>query len=154
VPDSVLTKEPVTERPRRTMFTFWRHYVEMVAVMFLGMFVLGVPLGALLGAFGIDVTAWSTNAPELALIGMAFTMTVPMLAWMRFRGHGWGPTWEMAGAMFVPAFAATALIGLAIVEDFDALMVAEHLAMLVAMLAVMLFRRDEYAGHVGHAAGS
>ena len=126
---------------------FIRHYVEMVIAMLVGMFVLGGALVVLLGAVGIDVGSWRTDAPELALLGMAFTMSVPMVAWMRHRGHGWAPAWEMTASMFVPSFAAIALLWAGAVEDSHALMMIQHIAMLPAMLAAMLLRRDEYTGH-------
>ena len=40
---------------------------------------------------------------------MAFTMTVPMVAWMRYRGHSWQPTLEMAASMVIPTLIAIAL---------------------------------------------
>jgi len=86
---------------------FVMHYVEMLVAMFAGMLVLWMPLVAL----------GPPDATELELIGMAFTMTVPMVAWMRYRGHGWAPAWEMTAAMFP------------------------------AMLVAMLLRRSEYTGH-------
>jgi hypothetical protein len=130
---------------------FVRHYIEMVVAMFLGMFVLGLPLAALLGVVGVDVSAWQTDARELLLLGMAFTMSVPMAAWMRVRGHGWAPVWEMTGSMFVPSFVAIGLLWLGTAEDTDALLFVQHIGMLPSMLAVMLIRLDEYAGHGGHA---
>jgi hypothetical protein len=130
---------------------FIRHYVEMVLAMFLGMFVLGMPLAALLGVVGIDVSTWQTDARELLLLGMAFTMSVPMAAWMRYRRHGWAPVWEMTASMFVPSFGAIALLWGGLVEDSDALMLIQHVGMFPSMLAVMLFRLDEYTGHGGHA---
>jgi hypothetical protein len=36
---------------------------------------------------------------------MTVSMTVPMVAWMRYRGHGWVRSGEMVGAMVVPALA-------------------------------------------------
>ena len=130
---------------------FVRHYLEMVVAMFVGMFALGMPLAALLGATGIDVSAWQTDARELLLIGMAVTMSVPMAAWMRYRGHGWAPVWEMTASMFAPSFAAIALLWGGMVDDSDALLLIQHVGMLPSMLAVMLFRLDEYTGHGGHA---
>jgi hypothetical protein len=130
---------------------FVRHYIEMVVAMFIGMFALGMPLAALLGAFGIDVSAWQTDARELLLLGMAFTMSVPMAAWMRYRGHGWAPVWEMTASMFVPSFAAIGLLWGGLAEDGETLLLVQHVGMLPSMLAVMLFRLDEYAGHGGHA---
>src|SRR5215204_5417861 len=130
---------------------FVRHYTEMVVAMFLGMFVLGLPLGALLGVVGVDVSAWQIDARELLLLGMAFTMSVPMAGWMRYRGHGWAPVWEMTGSMFVPSFAAIGLLWAGIVDDTDALLYIQHVGMFPSMLAVMVLRLDEYTGHGGHA---
>jgi hypothetical protein len=93
----------------------------MLIAMVLGMFVLGIPLAGLLGVAGIDVSAWDTDAPELMLLGMAFTMSVPMVAWMRHRGHGRAPAWEMTAAMFIPSFATIALLWGGLVEDSGAL---------------------------------
>jgi hypothetical protein len=131
---------------------FARHYVEMVIVMFAGMAVLGVPAGWLFAALG---TSWSRLSPALMLFAMAVTMTAPMVAWMRFRGHGWRPTNEMSAAMLVPAFVAMAMVGVGVTGGTGVLMVFEHVAMLAAMLVTMLLRRDEYsaAGHA-HAAAA
>jgi hypothetical protein len=130
---------------------FVRHYLEMVVAMFLGMFVLGAPLAALLGVAGVDVSSWQTDARELMLLGMAFTMSVPMAAWMRYRGHGWTPVWEMTASMFAPSFAAIGLLWAGTVNDTDALLYIQHIGMFASMLAVMLLRLDEYTGHAGHA---
>jgi hypothetical protein len=126
---------------------FVRHYSEMVVAMFLGMFVLGLPLAALLGIVGIDVSAWQIDARELLLLGMALTMSVPMAGWMRYRGHGWAPAWEMTASMFVPTIAAIALLGAGTLDDTHAAMMIQHVAMFPAMLLVMLVRLDEYTGH-------
>jgi hypothetical protein len=126
---------------------FARHYAEMVVAMFAGMFVLGIPLAAALGVAGIDVSDWRTDAPALMLLGMAFTMSVPMAGWMWFRGHGAAPIWEMTAAMFVPSIAAIALLGAGVAEDHDTLMVIQHAGMFGAMLAAMLLRVDEYSAH-------
>ena len=118
--------------------------------IFAVMFVLGAPLAALLGLVGIDVSAWHTDARELMLLSMAVTMSVPMAAWMRFRGHGWAPVSEMTLSMFVPSVAAIGLLWAGAVEDTSGLMVIQHVGMFAGMLAVMLLRIDEYAGHGAH----
>ena len=74
-----------------------------------------------------------------------------MAAWMRYRGHGWAPVWEMTASMFVPSFAAIALLWAGPVEDADALLLIQHIGMFPSMLAVMLLRLDEYTGHGAHA---
>jgi hypothetical protein len=119
----------------------------MLIAMFLGMFVLGIPLAGLLGVVGIDVSAWESDAPELMLLGMAFTMSVPMVAWMRHRGHGWARAWEMTASMFIPSFAAIALLWGGLVETSGTLLTIQRVAMLASMLAAMLLRLDEYTSH-------
>ena len=130
---------------------FIRHYLEMVAAMFLGMVVLGVPALIVLGAFGIGRSELYDDAPTPALIGMAVTMTVPMIAWMRYRGHGWTPCADMAAAMFLPTLAVLVPLWAGLADDVHALMMVEHIAMGPAMLVAMLLRRHEYTGaHDGH----
>jgi hypothetical protein len=132
--------------------TFVRHYVEMVVVMFAGMLALGLPGEAALHAMGTGTSELRVTAPATVFLGMAFTMTVPMVAWMRYRGHRWQPTLEMAASMIIPTLIAIALLG-AGVASFGALMGLEHVAMLLGMLVAMLLRVDEYtAHHHGHEA--
>ncbi len=138
--------EPRADEPRRTpVRTFVRHYAEMLAAMFLGMFVLGFAVAALLELAGVDVSSWDSDAPALFLLSMAVNMTVPMVAWMRYRGHRWGLTMEMSAAMFVPTFAVIALLWAGAESDVHALMGIQHVAMFPAMLGVMLLRREEYS---------
>jgi hypothetical protein len=129
---------------------FVRHYVEMVVAMFLGMAVLGAPIGWALGAIGSSWSELTTDAPALMLLAMAVTMTVPMVGWMRYRGHGWRANTEMSASMLIPTFAAIALLQTSVVDDIGVLLVAEHLAMLLAMLGAMLLRPAEYThDHAG-----
>jgi hypothetical protein len=130
---------------------FVRHYAEMVAAMFAGMIVLGIPGELALQAVGYSSDALSEDAPAVAFLAMATIMTIPMVALMRWRGHGWRPCWEMAGSMFAPTFGVIALLATGVNDNYMSLMMLEHAAMLPAMLAVMLLRYDEYAG-CGHAA--
>jgi hypothetical protein len=125
---------------------FARHYVEMVVVMLAGMGLLALP------------ARWATDAllPEvpgddstLMLARMAATMTLPMIPWMRWRGHGWPPCLEMAGAMIVPAMGVIALLEVGVVEAVWLSMTIEHVAMLGAMFGVMIARPEEYS-HAGH----
>ena len=126
---------------RRSNSRFVRHYAEMVAVMFAGMFALMVPTGWLFSAFG---TSWSGLSPAMNVFAMGLTMTVPMVAWMRYRGHAWRPNVEMAASMLIPTVAVMAVLS-AGVGTSGTLMVPEHAAMLALMLVAMLLRRDEYS---------
>jgi hypothetical protein len=129
-----------------------RHYAEMLVAMLLGMAVLGLPAYAALGAMGISSTELHEDAPALMLLVMATTMTVPMVGWMAYRGHGLRASLEMSAAMFVPTFGVIALLAASLVEGLGTLLVIEHAAMLAAMLGAMLLRRDEYSHGVlaGH----
>jgi hypothetical protein len=127
---------------------FIRHYVEMLLAMFVGMGVLFVPALLALGAAGVSSAELRSDAPALMLLGMGITMTVPMVAWMRYRGHGWPASNEMAASMMLPTAGVIALLGTGLVADFGTLMTLEHVVMLPAMLVAMLLRREEYShGH-------
>jgi hypothetical protein len=127
---------------------FARHYVEMVVAMFAGMGVLLPPLGlATRALFGVGLHGNAT----LMISAMALTMTVPMVAWMRFRGHGWAPCADMTAAMVLPTLAVLALLWADLLGDVGTLLLIEHAVMLPAMLVAMLLRRDEYTGRA-HAA--
>ena len=121
---------------------FVRHYLEMVVAMAAGMMVYGLAFGR-----GMAFTGYGDEAM------MAAFMTVPMVAWMRYRGHSWRQCAEMAVAMLVPMAAVVlALAGRPGVSD-RALGMGSHAAMLLGMLVLMIVRRSEYAGD-GHCHGA
>jgi hypothetical protein len=128
-----------------TVKRFARHYAEMVVAMFAGMAVLGLPAGWALDAMG-------ATSDEFMFLGMATTMTVPMVGWMLYRGHGWRANAEMSASMFIPAFAVIGLLSAELLSDIGVLMVIEHVAMLLAMAGVMLLRPAEYMHRHAHAA--
>jgi hypothetical protein len=130
---------------------FIRHYAEMVVAMFLGMAVLGIPAGWAMGAVGTSWSELTDDAPALMFLGMATTMTVPMVGWMVYRGHGRRANTEMSASMFLPTFAVIALLWAGLVTDLGALLLIEHVAMLLSMLAAMLLRPAEYTHHDSHA---
>jgi hypothetical protein len=121
---------------------FGRHFLEMVAAMFVGMLALMPVSGWVFDWLG---AADRLEDPVIAALVMATTMSIGMAAWMRYRRHGWLPTGEMVAAMyvsyavfFVPYWAG-ALSG-------HGVLMAGHIVMIPAMLGVMLLRRDEYTG--------
>lgn len=136
-PEGAIERDRSAERSC-SPWRFVRHYLEMVVAMLAGMAALGA-----VSSLVIDLP----DRTGIRLVEMVVWMTVPMVAWMRFRGHGWRVCNEMAAAMLVPAAGALALLGTGAVTDADGLVMFEHTAMFPAMLLVMLLRRDEYAGH-------
>ena len=121
---------------------FLRHYLEMVVAMFVGMAVLWAVGEGVVTVTGLEYSL--APYPELAALKMAFDMSVGMVVWMRYRGHGWTSTLEMVGAMFAPAVALAPLSWLDVISG-EFLMIFTHVAMLPLMLVVMLRRREEYA---------
>ena len=121
---------------------FLRHYLEMVAAMLVGMVVVGAAVRGVLALAGLELP---TRYPELLALEMAFDMSVGMVAWMRYRGHGWASTLEMAGAMFAPAVGLFPLLWLGVLSG-EGLLVVQHLAMFPLMYLVMVRRRAEFGG--------
>lgn len=134
---------------RNTTWHFIRHYLEMIAAMFAGMVILGIPAEGALHLFGSSTAQLKSEAPAVVFLGMALIMTIPMVWLMRYRGHPWRPCWEMSASMFLPTFAVIGAMWSGINDDFGTLMVTEHAAMLPAMLVAMALRYEEYAG-CGH----
>ncbi len=121
---------------------FLRHYLEMVVAMFVGMAVLGGVVRGILALAGLE---FPDQYPELTSLEMAINMSIGMVVWMRYRGHSWVSTLEMAGAMFVPLIVLFPLLWLDVIDGGSLLMI-EHIAMLPLMYLVMLRRRGEYGG--------
>jgi hypothetical protein len=120
---------------------FARHFGEMVLAMLLGMLVLGGFAELLFAAAGSSL---SDQAGATQVMLMGFNMTVPMVIWMRYRGHAAARNAEMAMSMLVPSVAAAALAWAGALESGAALGV-QHVVMIPAMLGVMLWRYQEYS---------
>ena len=123
---------------------FWRHFVQMILAMMVGMAVLGLPFRAVLGSLGYTRDQAFARFPEIVCVVMTFNMAVGMVVWMRFRGHGWRTTAEMTLAMSAATAVALGLFGSHIVSE-EPLIGLMHVLMLPAMLAAMLLRREEYS---------
>ena len=120
---------------------FIRHFAEMVVAMLVGMGVLG---GLAMLAFAAAGSGTSDQPGALRVTLMGVYMTVPMVLWMRFRGHAAGRCIEMAGSMIVPTLGVAALAAVGALGAGAALEV-QHAVMVPAMLGVMLWRYGEYA---------
>jgi hypothetical protein len=125
---------------------FIRHFAEMMLAMILGMCVLGMAFrGIHTALFGTGFAdAWRSHT-ELAVFAMTFNMTLPMVLWMRHRGHSWERGGEMGGAMFAVAIIALVPFWLGFIPG-GATLGLDMLLMVPAMLLVMVSRVDEYSG--------
>ncbi len=126
---------------------FARHFGEMLIAMFLGMGVLGGLAELVLASTGSSGSALPGGA---RVVLMGIYMTVPMVLWMRYRGHAAARNAEMAMSMMVPTVAAAAL-AFAGTAGTEAALAVQHAVMIPAMLGVMLWRYEEYA--LPHARG-
>jgi hypothetical protein len=126
---------------------FIRHFGEMLLAMSVGMIVLGglAELGFV--ATGSNLTD-ASGAVQASIMG--FNMTVPMVAWMKYRGHDWARNAEMAASMVIPTLAAVTLAVTSAAGATGALTL-QHGVMIPAMLGVMLWRYDHYAHEHAHA---
>ena len=127
--------------PRGSKRAFARHFGEMVLAMFLGMFVLG---GIAELAFALSGSSLSDQPGGFRIMLMGFNMTVPMVAWMSYRGHGRLRNAEMAASMVVPSLAAAVLVWAGALGTAAGLGI-QHAAMIPAMLGVMLWRYEHYS---------
>jgi hypothetical protein len=144
--------EAVFAEPRRTKTRYFlQHLLEMVVVMMLGMMLLGAAFRELhVLAFGGGFDAAWRDHVLLAAFAMAFNMTVPMVLWMRYRGHTWKSGGEMAAAMNAPLLPALALYGAGAIPS-RAVLGIQMMLMIPAMVALMLYRKEEYsAPHARH----
>jgi hypothetical protein len=132
---------------------FSRHLLEMTIAMMLGMVILGMAFRQIhVAVFGTGFDkAWHDHT-ELAVFAMTFNMTLPMVAWMRHRGHAWRACGEMAGAMAVLALTLLVLFWAEIVSD-DVVLPLEMVLMVPTMFVVMALRFDEYTSHPSGEAG-
>ena len=119
---------------------FRRHFLEMCAAMFVGMVVFGAAVRMFCSLIGHEGLL---EHPGASAPIMATNMAAGMVAWMKYRGHGWAPIAEMSAAMYAPLVVLLAPFWLGVLSG-DALLGLTHLLMLPAMWVAMAHRRHEY----------
>jgi hypothetical protein len=153
--------QPTTDKPRestperdgastgslRPAGRFLAHLAEMCVVMCAGAAALSIAV------FGGATLIWSIDLtqrfPELSALLIAVNLSLPMLAWMRYRGMAWRPTLEMSGATMIVGLLIIVAYWLDIVAKNGLIELQTSLACPV-MLAVMLVRFPLYAGTMAH----
>jgi hypothetical protein len=78
--------ERVQSERKRHVSPFWRHYLEMLGAMLVGMIATGAIFITMVG-----VTSWdevTIQYPTQSLLAIAAGMTLAMVAWMLYRGMG------------------------------------------------------------------
>jgi hypothetical protein len=125
----------------RHLSPFWRHFLEMLAAMVVGMLVTGAIFLSIVG-----LKTWNEvtlQYPTQSLLAMAAGMTIPMVAWMLFRGMGGRYAYEMAAAMVLPVVPFLCLVWFDVTAS--AWRGAYCATTIVAMLVLMRYRRSIYS---------
>jgi len=118
----------------------------MLGAMVIGMIATGAIFLSVVG-----LKTWgevTIEYPTLALVAMAVGMTVPMVGWMLYRDMGWRNSYEMTLAMVLPVIPFLCLVWFNVTESAQC---GAYCAVTVlAMLALMRYRRSEYEMHHMH----
>jgi hypothetical protein len=139
----------------RQAWNFAEHYLEMCVAMC----AVGTPAVLLLFVWGPGAIGYADPRQqplELSVPATAVIYTLPMVAWMRFRGMEWRPVLEMGGATIAVGLA---LIGLAWLGILSATSLRGFASpafctpACVVMFFVTLPRLDMYTGRTGHHMG-
>lgn len=134
---------------RRHISPFSRHFLQMFAAMVVGMIATGAIFLTVVG-----LKTWgevTVRYPTQSLLAMAAGMTISMVAWMLYRGMGWRNSYEMAAAMLVPAIPFLCLVWFNVTES--ALCGGYCASTVVAMLALMYYRRSAYSMEISRRPG-
>ena len=131
---------------------FLWHYAEMLLAMGIGGFLFSQLLRQIPESSSY-ATAFARGTYLRAIVSSLF-MTVPMVAWMMIRGHGWRHSWEMTGAMLGPVAAIIVLRMLGVDAYLPWIAKINCPAMDLSMLVYMLYHRDHYTGGTRRSAHS
>jgi NhaP-type Na+/H+ or K+/H+ antiporter len=126
---------------KRHLPAFWRHFLEMLAAMAVGMIATGAIFLSVVGLKTWDQVI--VQYPTQALLAMAAGMTIPMVAWMLFRGMGRRNSSEMAAAMVLPVVPFLFLVWFDVTKSAPCGPYCA--AAIVAMLGLMFYRRSQYS---------
>jgi hypothetical protein len=132
---------PPTVGRKRHLSPFWRHFLQMLAAMAVGMIATG--------AIFLSVTGLKTweevtvQYPTQVLLAMAAGMSIPMMAWMLYRGMGRRNAYEMAAAMVLPVIPFLCLVWFHVGKGAQC--GGYCTATIVAMLVLMRHRRSTYS---------
>jgi hypothetical protein len=118
---------------------FWRHFAEMFGVMVGGMIASAAVFLTIVQMTWDEATR---EHPMASLLVIAAGMTIPMAAWMLYRGMGSRNTGEMSAAMALPAIPFLCLVWFGVTDS--AFCGPYCILAIVGMLALMLWRRAAY----------
>jgi hypothetical protein len=124
---------------------FWRHFLAMLGVMMAGMVASAAVFLTIVHLTWDEATV---SYPTASLLVIAAGMSVPMAAWMLYRGMGRRNSAEMAAVMVVPVIPFLCLVWFDVTTS--GLCGPYCVIAIISMLGLMLYRRAEYATGVHH----
>jgi hypothetical protein len=133
------TRAPPQTRHRH-LTPFWRHFLEMFAVMVAGMVAFAAVFVTIVDMKFDEATR---QYPTASLLVIAAGMSIPMTAWMLHRGMGRKNSTEMAAAMVLPVVPFLCLVWFGATDSAQC--GPYCLAAILAMLALTFYRRRDYS---------
>jgi NhaP-type Na+/H+ or K+/H+ antiporter len=138
--------DPPRARPpevghKRHLSPFWRHFLEMLGAMAIGMIATGAIFVSVTGLKTWDEV--TVQYPTQVLLAIAAGMSIPMVAWMLYRGMGRRNAYEMAAAMVLPVLPFLCLVWFGVTTSAQC--GAYCVVTIVAMLVLMRYRRSTYS---------
>jgi hypothetical protein len=119
---------------------FWRHFLAMFGVMLAGMISSAAVFLTIVQQTWDEATV---SYPTASLLVIAAGMSVPMGAWMLYRGMGWRNAIEMAAVMVLPVIPFLCLVWFGVTASAQCGLYC--LISIVAMLGLMHHRHGEYS---------
>ena len=121
---------------------FFLNFLELQVAMGLGALICYLVV-RLISTLPSYATSYRPGTLLFAL-GDIFFLTVPVVAWMIMRGHGWRHSLEIAVAMIAPVVSIILFGELARYSYLLWLLTAGYPAMSLGMLVYMLYRHDHF----------
>ena len=126
---------------------FVLHFFELQIPMVLGAVICYLVVRLITSSSSFSTTYYPGT--YLFALGDLLFLTVPVVVWMIFRGHGWQHSLEMSVAMIAPVAAVMVLGQLTAYDYLMWLLIAGYPIMCLGMIVYMLYRRDLFTGQAG-----
>jgi hypothetical protein len=131
---------------------FLLHFLELQISMSLGAFVCYLVVRLISDAASFRIAY--RPGTLLFAVGDVLFLTMPVIAWMIFRGYSWRHSLGIAVAMIVPVVVIIMLGQLTAYDYFTWLLTAGYPVMSLGMFTYMLYRRDLFTVQVSRLANT
>jgi hypothetical protein len=119
----------------------WRHFLQVLAAMAVGTIATGTIFASVIGLTAYEQV--TVLYPTQILLAMAAGMSIPVVAWMLYRGMGRRNAFEMAAAIVLPVLPFLGLVWSGVTSS--AVCWGYRATAVVAVLVLMGSRRSTYS---------